>query len=370
MTKDEKFMKIALDIARKGEGYTSPNPMVGAVVVKNGKIIGKGYHRKYGEKHAEICALESANVSTKGASLYVTLEPCNHYGKTPPCVPYIVKRGIKRVVIAMMDPNPIVSGRGVKALKAEGIEVSIGVLKEEAENLNEIFIKYITTGLPFVIMKTAMTLDGKIASSTRKKEYILCKESLLEVHKLRWKIDSILVGINTILNDNPQLTARVGGRVKYPYRIILDTNLKIPKNAKVCLQAKDGKTIIVSGEKVYEKKLKSLESLGCKIIKTKINDKGQILLKDLVEQLSKMNISSILIEGGSEVNFSALKEGIIDKVIIFIAPKIVGGRTAPTLVGGEGVSSVKEAFRVGNMKINKIGDDIMIEGKVLKSEEV
>ncbi len=367
MIDDERFMKIALEIAKKGEGYTSPNPMVGAVVVKRGQVIGKGYHKRYGGKHAEVSALESACVSTNGATLYVTLEPCNHYGKTPPCVPYIVKKGIKRVVISMIDPNPIVSGRGVKALRDEGISVSVGVLEEEAKILNEYYIKYITTKLPFVVMKTAMTLDGKIAVSSKKKEYLIGKKGLLEVHKLRWKTDSILVGINTILNDNPQLTARVGKKIKFPYRIILDTNLRIPENAKVCEQAIDGKTIVVCSKSASAGKIKRLSALGCKIMKSKINKKGRIILKELMNQLAKINISSVLIEGGGEVNFSALQEGVVDKIYIFIAPLIVGGRTAPTLVAGEVFNSIKEAFRVKDLKIRKVGEDIILEGKYIKN---
>lgn len=363
---DLKYMKRALELAKKGEGYTSPNPLVGAVIVKDGKIIGEGYHEKYGSYHAEVNAFLNAKEDVKGATMYVTLEPCSHYGKTPPCANKIVEKGIKKVVIAHKDPNDKVAGRGINILKENGIEVVTGVLEEESRKLNEIFLKYITTKLPFSILKTAMTLDGKIASRTGDSKWITNEESRNYVHKLRQKLSAIMVGIGTIIADDPYLTTRLEGvPSRDPIRIVVDTKARIPLEANVLNLNSNARTIVAVTELAPAEKLQKIKDKGGEVIITPLKN-NKVDLNYLMKALGEKGIDSILIEGGSELNFSAIEAGIVDKVNAFIAPKIIGGNMAKTPIGGQGIELMKNALILNNIDIQRFGDDLMIEGYIRK----
>jgi diaminohydroxyphosphoribosylaminopyrimidine deaminase/5-amino-6-(5-phosphoribosylamino)uracil reductase len=358
-------MQRALELAVKGVGRTNPNPLVGAVIVKNDKIIAEGYHEAFGGPHAEINALKNATESVKGATMYVTLEPCSHYGKTPPCTEAIIESGITEVVVAAADPNPLVAGRGIKRLEDSGIAVWTGLLEDEAKELNEIFIKFISTGNPFVIMKTAMTIDGKIACKSGKSKWISNEKSRQHVHNLRNRLSGIMVGIGTVLKDDPSLTCRRGEFSRQPIRIIVDSSLKIPLDAKVLTDERPEETIIATTEKLDNQKAENIKSLGAKILYVPSKD-GRVDLIKLMELLGKEQIDSILLEGGGELNYSALKAGIVDKVMTFIAPKILGGKDAPTPVEGEGAMDMSQQIELENIKIQMFGDDVMIEGEVKK----
>jgi len=362
---DQKYMQRALELAVKGVGRTNPNPLVGAVIVKNDKIIAEGYHEAFGGPHAEINALKNATESVKGATMYVTLEPCSHYGKTPPCTEAIIESGITEVVVAAADPNPLVAGRGIKRLEDSGIAVWTGLLEDEAKELNKIFIKFISTGNPFVIMKTAMTIDGKIACKSGKSKWISNEKSRQHVHNLRNRLSGIMVGIGTVLKDDPSLTCRRGEFSRQPIRIIVDSSLKIPLDAKVLTDERPEETIIATTEKLDNQKAESIKSLGAKILYVPSKD-GRVDLIKLMELLGKEQIDSILLEGGGELNYSALKAGIVDKVMTFIAPKILGGKDAPTPVEGEGAMDMSQQIELENIKIQMFGDDVMIEGEVKK----
>lgn len=368
MPDDKTFMQRALTLAAKGKGRTSPNPMVGAVIVKNNKIIASGYHKKAGTPHAEIRALKKAGAKAGGATLYVNLEPCCHTEKkTPPCTRAIIKAGIKKVVTAMIDPNPKVSGRGIRELQNAGIETRAGIMRTEAERLNEEFIKFITKKEPFVILKIAQSLDGKIATAKGESKWITGEDARKYVHKLRNEVDAVLVGIGTVKKDNPSLTCRIkGGR--NPFRVIVDSALRLPLNAKV-LKHKDGKTIIatISPKKFladYQKKISLLRNRGVQILITKKDKNGMVNLKSLMKELAKLDISSVMIEGGSAINASALSSGIVDKIMMFTASKIIGGTDAVPSFGGKSLSVLSAAKTLRNTSIKSIGNDILIEGYV------
>ena len=358
----EIYMRRGLELAKRGWGMTNPNPLVGAVVVKDRKIVGEGYHPYLGGPHAEVVALNEAGERARNAELYVTLEPCCHYGRTPPCVNKIIESGIKKVYVAMEDPNPKVSGKGIEILKNHGINVETGILEKEARKLNEIFIKYITTKLPFVIMKSAMSLDGKIATFLGDSKWITSEEARKLVHELRQRVSAVLVGVNTVIKDNPKLNVRLPDmeNVKNPYRIVVDSLLRIPLSSQVIRNA-DGKTIIAVTEYADESRIMELEKKGIKVLVTK-SENGRVSLKDLMVKLGQMEIDSVLIEGGSEINASAIEENIVDKVVFFIAPKIIGGKTAKSSVGGRGVPFVDMSYHLKEMTVSRIGPDIMIEG--------
>lgn len=361
---NEIFMKRALELACKGRGHVNPNPMVGAVIVKDNEIIGEGFHEFFGGNHAEVNALNMAGENAKGAEIYVTLEPCSHFGKTPPCALALVKAGIKKVVIAMKDPNPIVSGRGIKILQDNGIEVVVGVLCKEALKLNEIFIKYIVTKKPYVVMKTAATLDGKISTVTGESRWISSEISREYVHNLRNSMSGIMVGIGTIIADDPLLTTRIEGEIcKNPTAIIVDSKLSLPLNSKILGTLKDRKIIIAVTEKADKNKIKQLESIGVLIIKTPLKNE-RVDLNFLMTKVGEASIDSILLEGGSTLNFSCLQEKIVDKVMCFVAPIMLGGEKAKTPVGGSGVKLLSEAVRISNIRVKNIGQDILIEGYV------
>ena len=361
---DTKYMKRALELAEKGIGHTSPNPMVGAVIVKDGQIIGEGYHEVYGSHHAEVNAFKNAVKDVKGATMYVTLEPCSHYGKTPPCADAIIAKGISKVVVAMEDPNPQVAGRGIKKLRDNGIEVVTGVLEAESRKLNEIFLKYITTGLPFCILKTAMTLDGKIAAVTGDSKWITNEESRGYVHRLRHRVSAIMVGVGTVIQDDPLLNTRLEeGNGSDPIRIIVDTKGRTPLEAKVLNNNSTARTIIATTELAAKESLAELEAKGAEIIITPLKD-NRVDLTYLMKELGKRKIDSVLLEGGSEINYSAMEAGIIDKVNAFIAPKLIGGREAKTPIGGAGRTLMKDALTLNNIDIQRFGDDIMVEGYI------
>ncbi len=362
-------MKRAIELAQRGIGYTSPNPLVGAVIVKNGKIIGEGYHGYYGGPHAEINAFKNITEDVKDATMYVTLEPCSHFGKTPPCAEAIVKNGIHKVIIGMKDPNPIVAGRGIRILEENGIEVVCGILEDEVKKLNEIFIKYITKEIPFCILKTAMTLDGKISTATGDSKWITNEKSREYVHKLRHQVSAIMVGIGTVLTDNPRLTTRLkGDKSRNPIRVIVDTYCRIPLEVEVLKTDFDTKTIIATTEKADDTKLKVIRNKGVDIIITPLKN-GRVDLDYLMKKLGERKIDSVLLEGGSTLNYSAIKEGLVDKVISFIAPKIIGGSTAKTPIGGEGIESIGKAISINNINIKRFHEDIMIEGYIGKEDK-
>ncbi len=359
----EDYMKIAVEEAEKGMGFVNPNPMVGAVIVKNDKIISKDYHHKYGELHAERNAIENCKEDMNGAELYVTLEPCCHQGQTPPCTDAIIESGIKKVYIGSDDPNPLVAGKGIEILRSQGIEVVTGVLKEECDKLNKSFFHYITHGTPYVVMKYAMTADGKIASYTGESKWISNELSRNNVQKSRLRYSGIMVGINTVLEDDPRLTCRIeNGRD--PYRIICDSSLRIPLNSKIMQSARQIPTILACTEKAGVKKSKFFERMGLEVIYTS-SDSGHVNLKELMQKLGEKNIDSILLEGGSELNFSALEKGIVNHIQAYIAPKVLGGGTASSPVCGMGFNSPDDAIKLSKPEITWFGGDILLEWEVL-----
>lgn len=363
---DEKYMRRALRLAAKARGRTSPNPMVGAVVVKGGKVIASGYHHKAGGPHAEAIALKKAGAAAKGGTLYVTLEPCSHTDKrTPPCTPLVLQSKVKRVVIAMIDPNPHVYGGGIKTLRRLGVEVATGVLEAEAKKLNEAYVKHITTGMPFVTLKIAQTLDGKIATASGESKWITGKKAREEGRRLRNGNDAVLVGINTVLNDNPSLTTRIpGGRD--PIRVIVDSRLRTPLNAKVITQRSSAKTCIATLDSMPKDKLVKLLDAGAEILLAR-GRKGQVDQKYLMKMLGSFGVTSALIEGGAEINASALKAGIVDKVVIFIAPMIMTGRDSLSCIGGRSPAMLNRALRLRDVTSRRVGQDLMVEGYIVKT---
>ena len=354
---------MALELAARGWGRTSPNPMVGAVVVKEGKIVGAGYHLRAGTPHAEIHALNEAGEEAGGATLYVTLEPCCHHGRTGPCADAVIKAGVSRVVVAMADPNPLVSGRGIERLRQSGIKVDLGVMEEEAREQNEVFVKYITTGLPFIVAKAAVSLDGRIATSTGKSKWITGPESRVYAHQLRDCYDAIMVGVGTVLADDPFLTARLPGREsRDPVRVILDSRARTPLDARVLNKQSKARTIIAVTAGAPSEKVEALKKAGAEVLV--VNEGIQVDLVELIKLLGKKEITSVLLEGGAGVHGSAFTAGIVDKVVWFIAPKIFGGREAPGAVGGVGVDDPSEALELERVKVRLLGKDICIEGYV------
>jgi len=357
-------MQMALDLASGGEGFTSPNPMVGAVVVKDGRVVGRGFHERVGGPHAEVNAIDAAGHLAEGATLYVTLEPCNHTGRTPPCTHKILEAGIRRVVLAMLDPNRKVAGGGADFLKQQGIRVKIGVCREQSQKLNEAFIKYVCTGRPFVIAKCAATLDGRIATRTGDSRWVTGESARQFVHRLRHTVDAVVVGINTVRADNPSLTTRLAkGRGKDPVRIILDTHLSISPDARLLRQASDADTILVVGKAVAQDKKKAFEKKGTRVIQSALKN-GLIDVNALMDQLGAMQLTSLLIEGGSRVLASAFKAGIVDKVFFFYAPKILGGDDGVPICSGPGVELMSESIAVSDIGVHRFGDDVLIEGYI------
>lgn len=362
--KDADYMRLALQLAQKGCGWVSPNPMVGAVIVKNGQIIGKGWHQKYGEAHAERNALASCTESPRGATMYVTLEPCCHYGKQPPCTDAILQAGIRRVVIGADDANPLVAGKGAAVLRANGVEVTQGVLQRECRLQNEAFFHYIQTRRPFVVMKYAMTLDGKIAAYTGKSRWITGSEARHHVQTQRARYTGIMVGVGTVIADDPLLTCRLPGS-KNPVRIVCDTHLRTPINSKMVQSAKQIPTVLATccSQAV---RLKPYQDAGCEIVCLPQRS-GHVDLNALMDELGHRDIDSILLEGGGTLNWAALESGIVQKVQAYISPKLLGGQTAKTPVEGQGTASPDDAFFVKDGHLIPLGEDYLLEGRVVCS---
>lgn len=350
-------MERALKLAVKGKGFVSPNPLVGAVLVNNGQIVGEGFHKKAGGPHAEVHCLESAGELARNGTLYVNLEPCSHHGRTPPCTDAILRSGIAKVIIAMVDPNPLVSGRGIKQLQANGVEVVTGVLEDEAKILNEVFIKYITSKKPFVAVKVAGSLDGKLATKKGDSKWITGSVAREYVHQLRNEYDAILVGINTVLVDNPSLNCRLECEKKDPIRIVLDSNLKIPLNSKIINSSSSAHLIIFTLSDNQEK-ISILEEKGVEVIRQK--GEAKISIDFVMSKIAEKEISSVLVEGGSETIWSFFQEGFVDKYYMFIAPKILGGREAVPIIGGEGIERMDNAINMMWKDCRFLGNDLLI----------
>ena len=342
MNTGHKYMALAIALAKKAEGRTSPNPIVGAVIVKNNKIIGKGYHRKAGLPHAEIDALRDAGQRAKGATLYVTLEPCDHFGRTPPCTAAIIRSGIERVIIAMRDPNPVNNGSGIRKLKRHGIKTEVGLLAGDAMAMNRPYIKFITKRIPFVTVKVAQSLDGKIATGTGDSKWISGDDSRSYVHELRRGADAVMVGANTVRRDDPLLLSGLS-RGKQPVRVIVGGRSALPSGAKIFSDSHKAPVIVVRPAGRLEKKVD---------------------LNKLLMALAKRGITNILVEGGGELIAGLVKEGLVDRFLVFIAPKIIGGRNAKTAVEGSGIEKIKDALKLKNMSVKRFKEDILIEAQI------
>jgi len=366
---DRNWMRRALDLAVRARGRTSPNPMVGAVIVTDGQVVGEGFHAYAGSDHAEVAALREAGPAAAEGTLYVSLEPCCHQGRTPPCVDQILGAGIRRVVAAGEDPNPSVSGRGFASLREAGVRVEVGLLGEEAARLNEAFFKYIRTGVPFVTLKVAASLDGKIATRTGESRWITGESARRRVHQLRNEVDAVLVGIGTVLRDDPLLTTRLGiADQRDPIRVIVDNLARLPLRAKVVNRASTAPTILAVSQMAPRTKLEALEREGVQVIVVE-NSPRRVSLERLLEVLGKRGILSVMIEGGAEINASALREGIADKVLVFLAPILIGGKSTPTAVGGEGIESLAQALRLRDVRIERFDGDILVEGYLVRTRE-
>ncbi|MFH1997029.1 MAG: bifunctional diaminohydroxyphosphoribosylaminopyrimidine deaminase/5-amino-6-(5-phosphoribosylamino)uracil reductase RibD [Candidatus Omnitrophota bacterium] len=365
MKTDTEYMARALKLARRADGMTSPNPCVGAVVVRKNRIVGSGYHRKAGTTHAEKIALDEAGSRARGATLYVTLEPCDHYGRTPPCTEMIIRSGIQEVVIAMIDPNPTNRGSGVRRLKKSGIRVDSGILRDEAEALNRPYIKFITKKIPFVTLKMAQSLDGKIASRTGDSRWITGERSRKTAHGLRAKADAIAVGVGTVLKDDPLLTVR-GARKrseKIPVRVVVDSSLRTPLNSRIVRTSKKYPVVIAVGTAAQKRKIEMFEKKGVSVIILPKKGAG-LSLRALLRELAQRGVMHLLVEGGGELAASFIAERLVDRVRFYIAPKIVGGRDAVTSVEGDGVACVASAVPIRNMTVRRIGGDIVVDGEI------
>ncbi|MFC1621684.1 bifunctional diaminohydroxyphosphoribosylaminopyrimidine deaminase/5-amino-6-(5-phosphoribosylamino)uracil reductase RibD [Candidatus Omnitrophota bacterium] len=365
MNKHEFFMRKALELAGEGRGSSSPNPMVGAIVVKNGRIISSAYHKRPGSLHAEAIALRKAGAKAKGATLYVNLEPCRHIGRTPPCTDAIIKSKIRKVYCAMRDPNLLNNGRGIEALKKNKINVSVGLLRDEALKLNKVFVKYVTKKMPFVTLKMAESLDGKIATRSRDSKWITSDVARSYGHRLRSQVDAILVGVNTILKDDPLLTSR---KARSPIKVVLDPDLKISERAKIFSKRSPSLSIVVIlkrslSEKSFIEKIKRLSKKGVLVLACPGNN-GRIDLKALLKELAELEIAHLLVEGGGNTAAGFIEKGLVDKVFFFIAPKIIGGRDAITSIEGLGVYRVKKAIVLKDMDVERIGSDILVKANV------
>ena len=363
---DEKYMRLAMQLAGNAIGRTSPNPLVGAVIVKDNRVVGCGWHRKAGTPHAEVHALNQAGELAQGADVYVTLEPCAHYGKTPPCAKALVEAKVKNVYGGLLDVNPKVAGKGFKILEDAGIHVEYGFLQDELRKQNEVFFKWIEHKKPFIVLKAAMTLDGKIATATGQSKWITNEKSRAYGYKLRDIYDGIMVGINTVIEDNPMLTARVDGG-KNPIRIVVDSSLKIDINANV-VQDKSAKTIIATTDKADKDKILKLQAQDVDVIVVDKDENDKVDIEKLLDILGQQNICSILVEGGATLSGSFVAKKLVDKVYFFIAPKIVGGKEAKTPVAGTGILNLQEALALKDIQIEKIEEDILIIGRVDKDK--
>lgn len=369
MQKEKNYMQRALQLAKLGEGKTRPNPLVGAVLVKDGKIVGEGYHRQYGGPHAEVHALHMAGEAAKGSTLYVTLEPCSHVGKTPPCCQAIVKSGVTRVVCAIEDPNPLVAGKGISYLTDHGVETSVGLLDLEATKLNEIFMHYITQKRPFVILKSAMSLDGKIATSTGDSRWISSPESREQVHEIRNRVSAIIVGVGTVLKDDPILTTRLKGREGCnPLRIVMDSTGRTPLDAQLLKTLEQAPVMIVTTEATQSSRVKDYEQAGAAVVVLKTADRVE-MINELLSYLGERQIDSLLVEGGGTLAESFVQARAVDKFIVYIAPMIIGGRDAPTPVEGTGFKELSSALRFDRVVTKDSGGDVVVEAYPKQTEK-
>lgn len=357
-------MDRAIELADRGKGWVNPNPLVGAVIVKNGRIIGEGWHERYGGLHAERNAFKHCQENPEGATMYVTLEPCCHYGKTPPCTEAIIERGIVRVVVGLIDPNPLVAGKGMKLLRKAGIEVISGVEEERIREQNRIFLKYITTGMPWVVLKTAMTLDGKIAAYTGDSCWVTGEESRQKVQDMRRTYMGIMVGAGTVRADNPLLNCRLEGEVRQPVRVVVDSKATLLPGCKLIETAGLYRTIVAHTQEAAVEKLSELRAEGVELLLCPESAEG-VDLKALLKQLGSLGIDSVLLEGGGQLNASFLRVGLVDEIFAFIAPKIIGGKEAKTPVEGQGIARMNDAVSVQDVVTERIGNDILIRGKVV-----
>lgn len=358
---DEYYMNLAIKLALKAKGKTYPNPMVGALVVKDDKILGRGFHAKAGLPHAEIIALDEAGKNSKGATLFVTLEPCMHFGRTAPCVDRIIGSRVKEVVVGMIDPNPLNNGKGVAILKEHGIKVRVGVLEDKLIRLNEVFIKYITKKMPFVMVKTAESLDGRIATRTGDSKWITSDKSRGFAHRLRQDFDAIMVGVNTVLRDNPKLDAWFSK--KQPVKIVVDSQLSTPQDSNIFSRGASVIIVTLPTKSGQETENRRILVDKAKILEVKEKG-GQINLKDMLKKLFQLGIKSVLVEGGGTLNGSLFDEGLVDKIMFFISPKIIGGKDAIGSVMGHGIARVERSIRIKDLKLRRFGEDILIEGYV------
>jgi diaminohydroxyphosphoribosylaminopyrimidine deaminase/5-amino-6-(5-phosphoribosylamino)uracil reductase len=354
------YMKKAIELADQGKGFVNPNPLVGAVIVKNGKIIGEGYHEKFGQPHAEVNAFLKATEDVEGAEMYVTLEPCSHYGKTPPCALKIIEKKIKKVYISQLDPNPLVNSKGVKMLQDAGIEVEYGILENETKKQNEIFLKYIQTKKPFVALKYAMTLDGKIATATGDSKWITNEKSRAYVHELRNMYQAILVGVGTINADNPYLNTRRDVLSRNPIRVILDKDLDIKMDRYVISSAHEQKTIIFTSKQANSTKIDELKQYGVEVIQIEANPHFD--LQHVLSILGEMKIDGVLVEGGSHILGSFIEQKVADKAYVFIAPKFIGSKESLSPIAGQGVAFMKDAYLLKHTTVTSFDEDVMIEG--------
>jgi diaminohydroxyphosphoribosylaminopyrimidine deaminase/5-amino-6-(5-phosphoribosylamino)uracil reductase len=383
---DATYMKLALRLAAKGAGWVSPNPMVGAVVVKEGRIVGRGYHRAYGLPHAEVEALRKTGAAAQGADLFVTLEPCNHQGQTPPCTQAVLNAGIRRVVIATRDPNPRVNGGGAEFLQDQGLQVEIGLLADEARRLNEAWFKWVETGLPFVIAKAACSLDGKIATASGESQWLTGEAARAYGHQLRHEVDAILVGIGTVLADDPQLTVRLPGRKRVgqggspdkltadqrpktedrffrdPIRIVLDSRLRLPLDAKLLHLDSHAPTWVACTTAAPKDMIQEIKDLGADVLVMPAAASGLVALPPLLKELGRRQVQSLMVEGGAETLGSFFDQRLVDKFYFFYAPKILGGKTAPGMLAGAGVWRLGNALQARDLNIKKLGPDLLVMG--------
>jgi len=360
--KDRHYMRQALELAEKGAGFASPNPMVGAVIVRKGEVVGTGFHKRFGSAHAEVNAIAAAGEKTRGADLYVTLEPCNHTGKTGPCTQAILAAGITRAVIAIPDPNPDVTGGGTAFLRSQGIIVETGVERRAAERLNEAFIHFIRTKRPFVTAKCAATLDGRIATANGDSKWVTGPEARAEAHELRHRHDAIIVGIDTVLTDNPGLTTRREGQPgQDPIRVIIDPDARLPETAKMLTQPSDAETWVLMDEKTEPAKQKKLLTAGVRLLPLAATH-GRFDMAEVMVMLGENNISSVLVEGGGAVLGSALREGVVQKIAFFYAPKLLGGDDGIPICRGRGAEMMADAMEIDDLTVRPLGSDILMEG--------
>ena len=357
--RDKRYMEMALALARKGAGRTSPNPLVGAVLVRGGKIAAAGYHRRAGGDHAEIVALRRAGKKGRGATLYLNLEPCSHHGRTPPCALSLIRAGVRRVVVGMVDPNPLVSGKGIRKLRQARIRVDVGLLERECRRLNEAFSKHITRQLPFIILKLAASLDGRIAASTGDSRWVTGSVSRQYVHRLRNQVDAVLIGAGTVLADDPRLTCRLrGGRD--PWRVVLDGRLRIPLKARLLRRRDPEKTIIITGSRAPAGKIKTIRRTGATVWQLPLRA-GRIPFTAVLKRLGKMGLNSVMIEGGATTASWALKEGVVDKVMFFYAPKLIGGE-GRGMIGPLGIKKMTQVTKIKDIEIKRLGADFLVSG--------